>query len=91
MSKYFHVDMHVDIEEPAWLKFGRMIDNDNNNDSIQRRNLNTSPHCAANCLQQLHSSGHGAIVCKSHATHRVLITFNTSCYVPHGTMGQLDY
>ena len=29
-----------------------------------------SPHCTANCLQCVYSSGQGAIVCKSHATHR---------------------
>ena len=35
-----------------------------------------SPHCAANCLQHVRSSGPGAIVCKSRATHRALITCN---------------
>ena len=33
-----------------------------------------SPHSAANCLQHVRSSGQGAIVCKSRATHRALIT-----------------
>ena len=33
-----------------------------------------SPHSAANCLQHVRSSGPGAIVCKSCATHRALIT-----------------
>ena len=28
-----------------------------------------SPHCATNCLQHVRSSGQGAIVCKSCATH----------------------
>ena len=28
-----------------------------------------SPHCAANCLQHVRSSGPGTIVCKSRATH----------------------
>ena len=31
----------------------------------------------------------GAIVCKSRATHRTLITCNMSSYVPRGTKGQL--
>ena len=33
-----------------------------------------SPHSAANCLQHVRLSGPGAIVCKSRATHRALIT-----------------
>ena len=32
------------------------------------------PHCAANRLRHVSSSGQGAIVCKSRATHRALIT-----------------
>ena len=38
-----------------------------------------SPHSAANCLQHVRSSGPGAIVCKSRATHRALITWK--CHV----------
>ena len=38
-----------------------------------------SPHCAPNCLKHVRSSGPGAIVCKSCATHRALITCNMSC------------
>ena len=38
-----------------------------------------SPHCAANCLQHVRSSGPGIIVCKSRATHRALITSNLQC------------
>ena len=38
-----------------------------------------SPHSAANCLQHIRSSGPGAIVCKSRATHRAHITCN--CHV----------
>ena len=33
-----------------------------------------SPHCAVNRLQHVRSTGPGAIVCKSCATHRALIT-----------------
>ena len=36
-------------------------------------------HCAANCLQHVCSSGPGAIVCKSRATHRAFITGNMQC------------
>ena len=50
-----------------------------------------SPHSAAKCLQHVRSSGPGAVVCKSHATHRALITCNMLCYVPLGTKGQLSY
>ena len=39
-------------------------------------------HSAVNYLQHARSSGPGAIVCKSRATHRALITCNMSCYVP---------
>ena len=48
-----------------------------------------SPHCVTNCLQHVRSSGPGAIVCKSCATHRALITCNMPCYVPRGTKRQL--
>ena len=41
--------------------------------------------CTANCLLHVRESGQGAIVCKSSATHRALITYNMSCYVPRGT------
>ena len=37
------------------------------------------PHSAANCLQHVRSSGPGATVCKSRATHRALIT--CKCHV----------
>ena len=50
-----------------------------------------SSHCAANRLQRVRSSGQGATVCKSRATHRALITCNMSCYMPRGTKGQLSY
>ena len=48
----------------------------NNNNCIQRRysRFLQSPHSATNCLQHACSSGPGAIVCKSHTTHRALIT-----------------
>ena len=39
-----------------------------------------SPHCAANCLQHVRSSGQGAIACKSRATHQGIIACNTSCW-----------
>ena len=55
------------------------------------RDFLLSPHCAANCLQHVHSSGLGTILCKLRATHRALITCNMSCYVPCGTKGQLSY
>ena len=38
------------------------------------RDFLQSPHSAANCLQHVRSSGPGATVCKSRATHRALIT-----------------
>ena len=50
-----------------------------------------SPHCAANHLQHVCSSGPDAIMCKSHATHRALITCSMSWYVPSGTKGQLSH
>ena len=43
------------------------------------RDFLQSPHSAANCLQHIRSSGPGAIVCKSRATHRALIT--CKCHV----------
>ena len=44
------------------------------------RDFLKSPHCAANCLQHVVSSGQGAIMYKSLATHRVLIMCNMSWY-----------
>ena len=55
------------------------------------RDFLQSPHCAANRFQHVRSSGPGAIVCKSRATRRALITCNMSWYVPRGTNGQLSY
>ena len=43
------------------------------------RDFLQSPHSAANCLQCARSSGPGAIVCKSRATHQALIT--CKCHV----------
>ena len=43
------------------------------------RDILQSPDCATNCLQHVHSSGQGVIVCKSRATHRALIMCNMSC------------
>ena len=42
------------------------------------RDFLQSPHCAANRLQHVRSSGSGAIMWKSRATHGALITCNTS-------------
>ena len=43
------------------------------------RDLLQSPHSTANCLQHVRSSGPSAIVCKSRATHRALIS--CKCHV----------
>ena len=43
------------------------------------RDFLQSPHSAASCLQHVRSSGPGAIVCKSRATYRALIT--CKCHV----------
>ena len=40
-----------------------------------------SPHCAANCLQNVSSRGQGAIVCKLRATH--LGTYHVQHVVCH--------
>ena len=52
-----------------------------------------SPHCAANRLQHVRSSGTGTIVCKSRATQRstYLIMCLMSCYVPRGMKAQLSF
>ena len=49
------------------------------------------PALAVNRLQHVCLSGPNAVLCKSHATHQALITCNMSCYMPHGTKGQLSY
>ena len=55
--------------------------NNDNNNRIERRNSRflQSHHYAVNRLQHVRSSGPGATVCKSHATHRALITCNLHC------------
>ena len=68
----------VDLPQYVWP----WCKNNNNNNRTERRNswFLQSPHCAAiNCLQHVRSSGSGAIVCKSRATHRALITCNLQC------------
>ena len=40
------------------------------------RDFLQSPHCVANHLQHIRSSGPGTIVCKSRATHRALICYH---------------
>ena len=55
--------------------------NTNTNNHIERRNSRflTMSSCTSNCLQHIRSSGQGAIMHKSCATHQVLITCNMSC------------
>ena len=60
-----HVVCHVVRRDSSAMKFDRGAN----------RN---SPHCAANCLQRVSSSGPGSIVCKSRATHRALVTSSMS-------------
>ena len=48
-----------------------------------------SPYCAVNCPQHVSSSGPGAIVCKSRAMHRVLMTCNMSCATWYERTAQL--
>ena len=54
---------------PPWFN-----NDDNNHHQIERH----KSHCATNCHRHAHSSGQGAILYKSCATHRVLITCNMS-------------
>ena len=49
-----------------------------------------SPRCTPNCLQHECSSGQGAFVCKSHATHRALIMCNMSCATGYKGTAQLS-
>ena len=53
------------------------------------RDFLQSPHCATNCLQYVHSSGHGAIMCKLCATHQAIITRNTLCATWYEETAQL--
>ena len=54
-----------------------------------------SPHCTVNCLQQVCSSGPGAIVCKSCATHRALTTHavchHATCHVVRRESSAIKY
>ena len=45
------------------------------------QDLLQSPHCAANRLQHIHSSGLDATMCKSHATHRLSRVTCDSCHM----------
>ena len=93
-SSYIHIPLTLcQASGRASTKVPLFLSHRYDNDYIQRRNSRflQSPHCAANCLHHVRSSGPGAIVCKSRATHRALITCNMSCYVPRGTKGQLSY
>ena len=55
------------------------------------RDFLQSPHCASNRVQHVRSSGPGAIVFTSRASHRALIVCNMSYNVPRGTQGQFCY
>ena len=65
--------------------------NNNNTNHIQMHILRflQSPHCAANCLQHICSSGPGTMVCRSHATHRALITCSVQSVTWYGGTTQL--
>ena len=54
---------------------------------IQRRDSGflQFPHCSANCLQRVRSSGPDAIVCKARATHRALTRCNMCATWYEGT------
>ena len=75
-----------------WLSFAGQWCLNDNNDHIERCNsrFSQSPHCAANCLQHVLSSGQAAIMCntKSRVTHQALITCNMYAAWYKGT-GQL--
>ena len=60
-------------------------DNNNNNNRIEMCNLRfwQSPNCAANCLQHIRSSGPGAIMFRSRATHWMFISY--ICNMPCAT------
>ena len=53
------------------------------------RDFLQSPHCSANCLQHLRSSGHGAMVYKSRATRWELVTCNMPCTTWYDETAQL--
>ena len=53
------------------------------------RHFLQSPHCATNCLQHVHSSGRGVIMCKLGATHRARITRDLSCVTWYDGTAQL--
>ena len=55
-----------------------MNDDDNSND-IERCNSRLVAICTVNCFQYLCSSGQGAIMCKSCATHWAFIVCNILC------------
>ena len=71
------------VSNYANIVFLGCFNNNDNNNRIPRRNsrLLQSPHCTTNCLQHVRSSGPGAIVCKSRATHPALI--NAICVTCH--------
>ena len=72
----------VHVSPDSWLGLYRVCCNNNDNyDHIERHSLRflQSPHCATNCLQQVHSSCQGAFICKLCATHQVLITCSMLC------------
>ena len=54
--------------------------------AVKGANRDFSPHCAANCLQHVRSSGPGAVV-----QHIRRLLCNVLCYIPRRTKGQLSY
>ena len=86
-----HPSIHVSNVVISCGVYNNNNNNNNNNERIESRNskLLQSPHCAMNCLQLECSSGQGAIVCKSCATHWLLTTFNMWCAMWYEGTAQL--
>ena len=66
----------------------KILHDDNNRIERYNSRVLQSPHSATNCLQHVRSSGQGATVCKSSATHGALVTCNMSCGTQHHRWGR---
>ena len=79
----FSCPSHVQRQSKSAVKYTTTTNH------IERRNSRflQSSHSIPNCLKHIHSNGHSAIVCKSHATYRVLS--HATYRVPHGMKRQL--
>ena len=87
--KFFHVLLF--LPSIGWIFDSNNIDDGDANIKGAFWDFVQSPHHAMNCLQCIHSSGQGTVLCKSHATRQALITCMSCATWYEGTAQLLKF